>query len=268
MRIGQALDSAKSLIDAAEARLLLSHVLSCDKTFVIAHPEEPLAAPTLAAFEALVARRRQGEPLAYLTGRQDFYGLTLGVNPDVLIPRPDTETLVEAAIEYAGKSPVRVLDLCTGSGAVALAIASACARCSVFASDISEQAVRMAQRNARNLRLDVQVRSGDLFGPWADMKFEAVTANPPYVAEGDPHLPALRFEPESALVGGKTGLEVIERIVREAPAFLVQGGLLAIEHGFDQASEVSRFFKLGPFGKVRTLRDLGGNDRVTCGLRL
>ena len=225
-------------------------------------PERPVSPAASSRLADWVERRLQGEPVAYIIGQREFWGLEIAVDPRVLIPRPDTETLVEAALERIGDG-ASVLDLGTGSGCIALAIKSQRPNAQVLGTDIDPDCIKVASHNADVLGLDLQTRVADAFSGVPE-RFDAVVTNPPYVEPGDPHLSSgdLRFEPQHALVGG---LAAIACIVREAPAHLNAGGWLMLEHGFDQASAVAALFKTAGLQDVTCVQDLGGHDRVTCG---
>ena len=280
-RIADLLASARAAgLERIDAQRLLGHLLGRTRAWLIAHDEVPLDAATAAAWAALCVRHAAGEPMAYLTGAQGFHGLTLAVSPAVLIPRPDTETLVDWALEIlatraAGAAPPRVLDLGTGSGAIALAIRAACPVAEVWATDRSAAALAVARANAAALGLPVHFLEGDW---WAALparaagaatdpgpRFDLVVANPPYIAPGDPHLPALRHEPLAALVAGDAGLADLATLVAGAPAHLVPGGWLLLEHGFDQADAVAQRLRGNGFGAVKSRRDLGGRPRCSGG---
>jgi release factor glutamine methyltransferase len=219
-----------------------------------------------AAFEALARRRRDGEPIAYLTGRREFHGLDLEVTPDVLIPRPETELLVEVALENVAHDTVLdVLDLGTGSGAVALAIAHERPNWRVTGVDISTASLEVARRNAARLGIsNVEWALSDWYEALGDRRFDLIVANPPYVASGDEHLTQgdLRFEPKGALAAGVYGLDAIHRIVAGAKTRLCDGGRLVLEHGYDQAMRVRALLNAG-FDQVASRRDLAGIERVT-----
>lgn len=263
-----------------DAQLLLGEVLGASRATLLAHPEQEIDATALARLDRLAARARDGEPLAYLIGRREFWGLDFAVSPDVLVPRPDTETLVQAALDVlpaAGHCALPVLDLGTGSGAVAVALAHARPDVAVWATDLSAAALRVAQGNATRL-LPAHRPGGPLRwlqSDWfaalpAGARFAAIVSNPPYIAAGDPHLPALRHEPALALVGsrpGADGLEDIRRIVAEAPHWLAPGGWLLLEHGHDQAAAVRALLRAAGFAQVVSHRDLAGIERVSGGCR-
>ena len=251
--------------------MLLAHVLSTERAWLAAHGEATLSVEQAKSFDALARQRRDGVPIAYLTGRREFYGLDLEITRDVLIPRPESEILVEFALALLAKGrPAHVLDLGSGSGAVALAIARARPAASVTGVDVSGAAVALARRNAVRLGLaNVQFLESDWFERVPRIAFEVIVANPPYVADGDPHLTRedVRFEPSIALRGGVDGLVAIRRIVSGAAAYLAIGGWLAIEHGYDQAGRVQALMRGAGFDDVETRRDLAGILRTTCGRR-
>ncbi|MBB2932862.1 peptide chain release factor N(5)-glutamine methyltransferase [Paraburkholderia silvatlantica] len=262
-------------LPALEARILLMYVLGWRRTELITRGDEALDAARVDAYRALEARRVRGEPIAQLVGAREFYGLDFDVTPDVLIPRPDTELLVETALAaLEGIAQPRVLDLGTGSGAIAVAIASARPDARVWAVDRSAAALEVAARNAAKL-LDAQRPGGPLAfvaGSWYDtldaaLRFEAIVSNPPYIASGDPHLEQgdLRFEPRGALTDEADGLAALRAIVAGAPARLAPGGVLWMEHGYDQAAAVRALLEDAGFKDVRSERDLAGIERIGGG---
>ena len=263
------LAQARAAIDAVDAEHLLLHVLARPRSWLFAHADDAVTATEAAAFRALVERRAQGEPVAYLTGTQGFWSLELAVTPATLIPRPETERLVELALERlpAGVA-VRVADLGTGSGAIALAIARERPQAQVIATDASADALEVARANAeRNRVRNVQFRQGDWLAPLAGERFDLIASNPPYIADGDPHLCAgdLRFEPPTALSSGADGLDAIRVIVRDARAMLQPGGWLLLEHGWDQGDAVRALLQGGGYGDVATEQDLEARDRISLG---
>ena len=245
-----------------EARLLLAEVAGFSQAALLAAPEQEVPFEVENAFLEFTQRRIKGEPIAYILGRKEFYGLDLSVNPSVLIPRPETELLVDLAL---GKQPASMLDLGTGSGAIALALKFNMPDTRVVAVESDLSALLTAQRNAAKLNLDVDFRHGRWFEPLAGERFELVVSNPPYVAEGDPHLPALRFEPRGALVSGADGLDAIRDIVREAGAHLRPGGWLLLEHGMGQDGAVRTLLAGVGLESVATWPDLAGIARVSGG---
>ena len=263
------LAQARAAIDAVDAEHLLLHVLARPRSWLFAHADDAVTATEAAAFRALVERRAQGEPVAYLTGTQGFWSLELAVTPATLIPRPETERLVELALERlpAGVA-VRVADLGTGSGAIALAIARERPQAQVIATDASAAALEVARANAeRNRVRNVQFRQGDWLAPLAGERFDLIASNPPYIADGDPHLSAgdLRFEPPTALSSGADGLDAIRVIVRDARALLQPGGWLLLEHGWDQGDAVRALLQVAGYSDVATEQDLEARDRISLG---
>jgi release factor glutamine methyltransferase len=252
-----------------EAKMLLAHALGRDRAWLAAHGDEALDPAAARAFDALVRRRSAGEPVAYLTGRREFFGLDLEITPDVLIPREETEGLVELALAWLPPgAAVRVLDLGCGSGAVALAIAHERALASVLGVDVSPAAIELARRNATRLAIDnASFAESDWFADVTPERFALIVANPPYVAENDPHLGEgdLRFEPSAALASGDDGLDAIRAIVSAAPSYLAHDGRLALEHGYDQARNVRALFTAAGFEAIASARDLAGIERVTYG---
>ncbi|MEH6562650.1 MAG: peptide chain release factor N(5)-glutamine methyltransferase [Marinobacter sp.] len=250
-----------------DAELLLSHVSGLNRSSFRAFPERELDAAQVTEFEGLVAQRVQGMPIAYLLGHQEFWSLPLKVSSNTLIPRPDTECLVEQALELPLPDNARVLDLGTGTGAIALALASEKPTWLVTACDLQEGAITLAKANAWELELAVNVFQSSWFTGLPTDSFDLIVSNPPYIASGDHHLGEgdVRFEPASALVAGADGLDDIRQIVAEAPAWLNSDGWLLLEHGFDQAKAVRAVFSEHGFTSVETRKDYGDNDRMTLG---
>jgi release factor glutamine methyltransferase len=274
----QALAGARSAgIDRLDAQLLLLHALgkpASDRAWLMAHDTDPLIAAVSAHFAALTQRRAAGEPLAYLVGRQEFFALDLQVDPRVLIPRPDTETLVNWSLELLKMTGMpaepAVLDLGTGSGAIALAIAHSLKKAGqaarVVAVDASADALVVARENATRLRLDVTL----IESSWLEQvsgRFHLIVSNPPYIADADRHLEALRYEPLTALTAGPDGLEDLRKIIGEAPSHLDPGGWLLLEHGFDQAAAVRGLLTAQGFESVQSRLDLAGIERCSGGCR-
>ena len=257
----------------ADAEILLSHVLQRPRSYFVAWPEAVLSASEVAAFEALLARRVEGEPVAYLIGSRGFYGLDLAVSSAVLIPRPETELLVEAALARLPAGSCRLADLGTGSGAIALALANELKRerkdVQIVAVDVSPQALAQARANAVALGLTVDFRLGSWCEGLADDVFDMLVSNPPYIRADDPHLAQgdVRFEPALALASGADGLDAIRAIIACAPAHLKPGGWLLFEHGYDQADDVVGLLRAAGFVAVESLLDLQGHARVTLGQR-
>lgn len=284
--VAEALDAARLRgLSRLDAQLLLGHLLGQTRTWLLAHDETPLTPAQSVAFRTACEQRLDEVPLAYLTGQREFHGLILEVGPGVLVPRPETEHLVDWALEcLQGRRDWRAADLGTGSGAIALALAQAALAGAapsgsgvrpapsgpagqVTAVDRSPTALARAQANGRRLGLSVDWRLGSWWEPLAGLRFDVVVSNPPYVAEGDPHLLALRHEPGEALVSGADGLDDIRHIVRLAADHLRPGGWLLLEHGYDQGPAVRELLQAAGLSSVSTRRDLAGLDRCT-GARL
>ena len=273
--VGDTLKAARALgVERLDAQLLLAHVLGQSRTWLLTHEDASLADAQDAAFQALATRRAAGEPFAYLVGEREFHGLTLAVDPAVLVPRPDTETLVDWALallqgELASVPFPAVLDLGTGSGAIALAIKNGCPRAHVWAGERSADALAVARANAGRLGLEVRFAQGDWWSALDGLPdlpvFDLVVSNPPYIAAGDPHLAALAHEPLSALVAADDGLADIVRITSGARGRLRTGGWLLFEHGWEQAEAVGRILADAGFGDIRTQADIEGRPRCTGG---
>jgi len=265
MNIAQAMQAGAVLgLDRLDVQLLILNALGRnghDRAWLLAHDTDAIPEPVQLAFIAACDRRARGEPLAYIVGRKEFFGLDLQVDARVLVPRPDTETLVEWALEVAGDRS-RVIDLGTGSGAIALAIKKQLPGATVEAVDSSSDALDVAIANAHRLGLDVGFREGSwLRGTQA--QYDLIVSNPPYIASGDPHLAALRSEPREALESGPDGLGDIRAIVAQAPPLMRPGGWLLLEHGWDQGPAVRAVLQSAGFRSVSSRRDLGGNERCT-----
>lgn len=261
--------------DAGDARLdaevLLAHALDKPRSHLRAWPERVLTAEQAARYEELVTRRAGGEPVAHILGRREFWSLDLDVTPATLIPRPETELLVELALaRIPADAALAVADLGTGTGAIALAVARERPRCRVTATDRSAAALEVARRNAARLGIGgIDFRHGAWYAPLAGRRFDLILSNPPYVRTDDPHLAQgdVRFEPPGALVAGADGLDDLRVIVAGAPAHLHGGGWLLVEHGYDQDGAVAALFHAAGFADVGTVRDLNGQPRVTLGRR-
>ena len=256
-------------VDKLDAQLLLSHLLERPRTWLLAHDDTVLDAAQLDRWQTLVAQRADAVPLAYLTGWHEFHGLPLQVSPAVLDPRPDTETLVDWALDTLRATDVgapRVADLGTGSGAVALALRHSWPAAAVTAVDLSADALAVAYANGQRLGLAVDWRQGDWFGALQPgERFDLIASNPPYIAEGDAHLPALRHEPALALTSGADGLDAIRHLVAHAPDHLRPGGWLLLEHGHDQGEAVAALLRQRGFSAVQPRHDLAGHVRCTGG---
>ena len=250
-----------------EAEILLAHVLQRPRAYLYANPDLELQSDRSETFSKLVERRAKGEPVAYLTGVREFWSLPLKVTRDVLIPRPETELLVEAALaRIPDREAARVADIGTGSGAVALALASERKQADIHATDISAAAISLARENARTLGLDVQFHTGSWCEPLQG-RFDLIVSNPPYVADNDPHLQRgdCRFEPRDALTPGGDGLGAIREITAQASKMIRPGGWLLFEHGFEQGEAVCEILMDEGFSGVESLRDLEGHERVSLG---
>ncbi len=266
-RVDALLAAARTRVERPDAELLLAHVLGKSRSWLFAHGDDLVDPGAADRFEQQLLRCEQGEPVAYITGRRGFWTFELAVTPDTLVPRPETELLVELALQRLPTDrPLRIADLGTGSGAIALALAHERPLAQVVATDASAGALEVARGNARDLRLaNMELRHGDWYAPLAGERFDLLASNPPYIAAGDPHLHDLRFEPDAALASGADGLDAIRAIVRDASLHLVPGGWLLLEHGFDQGSAVRALLQAAGMREVATERDMEGRDRVTLG---
>ena len=268
--IAGALGWARTRIELMDARVLLRFVLQCPAARLVAWPEQRLDGEDWSAYRALVERRMAGEPVAYLTGEREFFGREFMVTPAVLIPRPDTELLVELALaHFAGRKDMRVLDMGTGSGALAVTLALELDDADVIALDRSREALWVAMANAARLGASVSFVHSDWFAALGEERFHLIVANPPYIAAGDPHLEQgdVRFEPRSALAAGPQGLDDLAEIVAGAPARLVDGGWLFLEHGYDQAAAVRDLLHAAGLLDVASWPDLSRIERVSGGCR-
>jgi release factor glutamine methyltransferase len=269
MNVAQAVQHCVALgLTRLDAQLLVLHVLgrpAHDRAWLLAHDTDGMPPHAQTALSTLAARRAAGEPLAYLTGHKEFFGLDLQVDARVLDPRADTETLVEWALDVLPETkPARVIDLGTGSGAIALAIKATRPLLAVTAVDFSLDALSVALGNAQRLGLDVQFQQGSWLSE-VNGHFDAIVSNPPYIASQDEHLAALQHEPLQALASGADGLDDIRTIVRQAPAHLTSGGWLLLEHGYDQAEAVLSLLSAAGFSNVQSRQDLAGIERCSGG---
>lgn len=257
----------------ADADVLLCHLLACRRSYLMTWPERELDAAQQVTLQQWLARRLAGEPIAHLVGEREFWSLPLKVSPATLIPRPDTEVLVEQALTKIPQGPCAVLDLGTGTGAIALALKSERPEVEVWAVDRMADAAALARENSAALGLPIEVRDGSWFEPLGDAglskapRFAVIVSNPPYIDGADPHLEQgdVRFEPRSALVADEAGLADIRHIVAHAPAYLLTDGWLLLEHGWDQGAAVRQLLGDSGYREVATVRDYGDNDRVTLG---
>ena len=251
-----------------DAELLLAHVLGKSRSYLFTWPQKEVSEPEIERFFTLLARRQRGEPVAYLLGEQGFWTLDLQVSPDTLIPRPDTERLVEVALELGPPQPAQVLDLGTGTGAIALALASERPHWQLTGCDRMSGAVVLAEQNRARLGLgNVRFLQSDWFAALGRDRYDLIVSNPPYIAADDPHLTEgdVRFEPASALVSGADGLDDIRQIIASAPAYLNDAGWLLLEHGWQQAEAVRSLLEERGFHAVQSWQDLGGRQRVSGG---
>lgn len=264
--IADALRSAP--LAALDARILLGHALRLTRVQLITQSQRVLGADECTLASALFQRRLDGEPIAYIVGEREFYGLMLHTTPDVLIPRSETELLVELALEHAANG-ARVLDLGTGSGAIAIAIANSLPGAAVSAIDSSAAALAVARRNAARHGVNVKFLQSDWYGAVSSRQFDIIVSNPPYIVAGDPHLSQgdLRFEPMGALTDHADGLSALRQIISAAPRHLAPGGWLMMEHGYDQAPAVRDLLAAQGFQEVQSWKDLAGIDRVSGGRR-
>ncbi|MBI3524301.1 MAG: peptide chain release factor N(5)-glutamine methyltransferase [Betaproteobacteria bacterium] len=266
--IADVLAVAREKISISEAKLLLRHVLTCNTAYLEAHREEELSDYAAARFADLLKRRAAGQPIAYLTGLREFYGRNFAVSPPVLIPRPETELLVELGIAKLSGQPLpRILDLGTGSGCIAVSLALELAAAMVTATDISPDALAVARRNAADHAAALHFAESDWFAELDGECFDLIVANPPYIPLGDSHLSQgdLRFEPPQALASGADGMEAIRRIIAAAPRHIKPGGWLLFEHGYDQASAVRSLLEEAGYVEIEQHRDLSGIVRVSGG---
>jgi release factor glutamine methyltransferase len=266
MTLFSALTAARQRIDRLDARLLLQYATGCTHADLLARPETPLNAHAYEQFATWVERRAAGEPLVYIVGEAEFRGRVFQVSPAVLIPRPETEVLIDLALErLSGLAAPKILDLGTGSGIVAISLALEYPSATVVAVDLEKEAISVARNNAGRLGANIEFRQGDWFSPVANEHFDLIVSNPPYVANGDPHLAldGLPFEPQLALTDGADGLACIRHIVNAAPAFLNEGSWLLFEHGYDQGMASRNLLTTAALKLPTTFPDLAGIDRVS-----
>lgn len=267
MKVAEALALARELgVERLDAQLLLSTLLQRDRGWLISHDDAVLTPEQVRKITEQLQQRAAGLPFAYLVGEQEFHGLRLQVTPDTLVPRADTETLVDWALELLAALPgqPRVVDLGTGSGAIALALKHRHPAAQVEAVELSPGALAVARGNARRLGLELRFHQGSWWQPLAGQRFELIVSNPPYIAGEDPHLPALRHEPRSALTPGGDGLADLRILIEGAPEHLQPGGWLMLEHGYDQAEPVAAALRARGFTDIGLRRDLGGQARVSA----
>jgi release factor glutamine methyltransferase len=253
-----------STLPTLEARALLAHQLGVARERLVTRPEQRVAPADMHGFAQLVERRKRGEPLAYLLGEKEFYGRMFAVSPAVLIPRPETELLVEIVLALGLSNEAHVVDLGTGSGCIGITLALEHAAWRITVTDMSQQAIGVARGNAEKWQAqNVTFRHGSWFSAVPGQRFDLIVSNPPYIAVGDPHLDTLPFEPMPALVAEGNGLACLQMIIEGAPSHLVPGGFLVLEHGHDQADAVRDLFATRGWCNLRTQADLAGIERVT-----
>lgn len=254
-----------------DSEVLLAFVLKRERSYLLAFPERIPSDTEQQQYQQLLDRRASGEPVAHIIGRREFWSLDLIVNADTLIPRPDTEVLVEFVLERFDQSPLKLADLGTGTGGIALALASERPLWTITATDQSEKALAIARQNAQNLGLKtVQFMAGHWFDALPDNDYDVIVSNPPYICDNDPHLQQgdVRFEPMSALASGADGLDDIRLLISQAPDYLKNGGWLVLEHGYDQPQAVTDLFKDHGYQHIEQRRDYGGNPRVTAAQKI
>lgn len=267
MTVAAALQAAGRQISPLDAEVLLAHVLGVSRIQLFSHPEKKLNSGEIQQFTQSVTWCAEGQPVAYLTGFREFWSLRLEVTPDVLIPRPETECLVEQVLSKISVKNAVIADCGTGSGAIALALGSERPGWQIHATDCSQKALKRASANAEKLGIsNIIFHEGSWCAALPACQFDAIVSNPPYLAEEDPHLEALRYEPALALVSGSDGLRAITEMVGSAGSFLVPGGWLLLEHGFEQGDAVRTLFEAAGYQQVTTVKDLSGLERVTSGI--
>jgi release factor glutamine methyltransferase len=263
--IAEILRGARDEAQRRDFEVLIAHALDVGRAHLYAHGSDPLSSAQLHCLQGPLDACRAGMPVAYVTGRREFWDLELDVSPAVLIPRPETELLVELALERLPPR-ARVLDLGTGSAAIALALKHERGDCVVVATDVSEPALAVARRNAAKHAIDVELRLGSWYSVAAE-RFDVIVSNPPYIRSDDPHLDLLVSEPRMALAAGSDGLDALRAVIGGAPEHLVPGGWLLVEHGYDQGTAVRALFACAGFTVIETVRDGSGHERVTLAKR-
>jgi release factor glutamine methyltransferase len=254
------------LNEPRSGEILLAHILKKSRAYLYTYPEKILTPEEIKLFETLIARRQQGEPIAYLVGEQEFYSLNFKVTRDTLIPRPETEMLVEEALKHIQDASCQILELGTGSGAIAVTLAQLKPNVHVIATDISNAALEIAKENALIHQVNnIEFILSDWFSNLKLKTFDMIISNPPYIAEYDHHLENLSYEPINALTSGAQGLDALNHIIALAPEYLKPNGCLLVEHGFDQKESVQTLFNNAKFKDIQTLSDLAGNPRITMG---
>ncbi len=267
MNIESALKYSSAILNEQRSgEILLAHILKKPRAYLYTYPEKNLTPEEVNSFETLIARRKQGEPIAYILGEQEFYSLNFKVTRDTLIPRPETEMLVDEALKLIPEAPCQVLELGTGSGTVAVTLAKLKLNTYVIATDISNAALEVAKENARNHQIkNIEFMISDWFSNIKSKTFDMIISNPPYIAQDDPHLENLSYEPMNALTSGVEGLDDLSHIISHAADYLKPNGWLLLEHGFDQKESIQTLFKNAKFKDIQTLSDLAGQPRITMG---
>lgn len=263
----QALSEITGIDNALESAVLLAHAVQKDRSWLFAWPEKTLSTQQQKLYESYLQRRLKGEPVSYITGYREFWGLELKVSPETLIPRPETELLVETALSRISKTTANVLELGTGSGAISAALLTERPSWKVVATDTNPRTLAIARENFEKLHLNIETLISSWFEQIANEKFDLIISNPPYIESDDPHLQKgdLRFEPLTALASGKDGLNAIREIVQQARDYLKEKGWLMLEHGYNQGDAVYSLFQKSEFTSIETLNDLSENDRITIG---
>lgn len=261
----QQLQKSNEVDHRLEAEILLCHVLAKDRSWLYAWSDQKIPQKDYLHYLSLINRRKNGEPISHITGYREFWNLSLKITPDTLIPRHETELVVETILSLLTDKPLKLLELGTGSGAISAAIASERPQWQITATDKSISALAVAEYNFKNLNLPIKTIHSDWFEDLRQNRFDVIVSNPPYIADNDPHLQLgdLRFEPESALKSGNNGLKDIEIIILQSPDFLNSNGLLILEHGYDQGESIRKLMSQHQFHDPKTLQDLAGCDRVT-----
>lgn len=268
MNIKQICSQASATIDRADSELLLAHVLEKHRAYLYAYPEVLLTEEQRTRFDDYVKRRAKGEPLVYILGSAEFYGLSFDITPDVLVPRPETELLIDYVFSHWDQEPLSVLELGTGSGIISITLATQRPKWQFTATDISAEALAVAQRNALKLGVKkIAFLESDWFNNLESAQYDLIISNPPYIAENDPHLRALSYEPQHALVSGQQGMDAIQCIVRQAVPYLSPGGGIALEHGYNQAELVQLELRQCGYERIKTLCDFNHQPRVTIATR-
>lgn len=263
----QQLSAITGIDNSLESAVLLAHVLEKDRSWLFAWPEKELTADQRLTYESYLQRRLDGEPVSHITSSREFWGLQLKVSPDTLIPRPETELLVETALNKVNQTAAKILELGTGTGAISAALATERPAWKIIATDINADTLTIARENFEKHNLKIQLVVSNWFDNIPNEKYDLIISNPPYIEANDPHLQQgdVRFEPITALTSGKDGLDAIRQITQQAAAYLANKGWLMLEHGYNQGEAVFSLFQKAGFSSIETLNDLSGNNRITIG---